>query len=206
VTAPTVNKVPDFEVEDDNGVFRYYDPANEYTASVLEAAGGTYEVRSEHERFAELGYQYRPDYSFVLQGVRLDGQHTEVAVLALENTATPQRDAIFLYFLRGKNRNFVVPTRLERSETAPDRSFFDMGSGLWFGALDPLWESTRAEYGAARFSWKQWSWCMASGLAESLAGCVAGCSVSPLTFNHCMLACGTAVLIRSLINCTFDQL
>ncbi len=207
---PAAVKVPDAEVRDEDGVSRYYNAANEYTARALEEAAAVYEVRSEKARFEELGYRYRADHSYVIEGDRSDGRHAEITVLAMENPDAPDADAVFLYFLEGRYRNFVVPTKMVRAETAPEGDYRQVGEDLWFGVIDPLRESAGAGGGAAweaaRFSWRQWATCVSEGLAAGLAACIGGCRFVPLSFGHCMAACGTTVFIGTVLNCTFQQL
>lgn len=204
VAAPAARPVPDREFEEGGRIVRFYDAANPHTSRVLRKVTVTHGVRSERERFEERGYRYRSDLSFVTEGVRSNGLQNRITAVAMENTAAPEDDVVFIFFLSIGEWYVVVPARLVRSELAPGRHYVHLDGDLWFGAVQPLWEIQGPPLRGDYFSWRLWSVCVAQGARTSLSACPGQCR-SPAALSRCITACSDGAFMASLVRCTFER-
>jgi hypothetical protein len=203
VTAP-VTRTPDLVAEEGGIVAGFYDTTNPFTESTLQTTVITPVVARAIARFEGVGYEYRAEHSFVIEG-SIDGRDVMMSVLTLINTTDDMTDAINVVCAREKEQWLVIPLRVTQ-DGAQSLAYGDGHAIMTLEALDPTPSIRAAAPGTAAFGWKRWGRCVAKRMAGATVGCLISCRWVPMVYLKCMAICTGAQTAATLVSCTIAEM
>lgn len=198
------DRTPDMTYEAAGMVTRFYDSGNPYTREVIDRLIADSRVRTELDRFGEMGYTLSRENSFATEGDTEDGQHREMTVLSLGSIAG--KDAIYLFCLGGK-RIEILPVELALEEPEDPGQFTATGDNVWLKPIEPLAAAIGSrEDPVHAWKWRRWAKCITGSLVSNATVCVLACRFAPVVYVKCALACSAIRMAASILECSIQEL
>jgi hypothetical protein len=198
------DRTPDMTHEAAGMVTRFYDSDNPYTREVIDRLIADPRVRTELNRFGEMGYALSRENSFVTEGDTEDGQHREMTVLSLGSI--DGEDAIYLFCLGGK-RIEILPVELRLEEPEDPVQFTATGDNVWLKPIEPLAAVAGSREDPAQiWNWRRFGKCVAGSIVSNATVCVLACRFVPVVYLKCAVACSVIRMAASILECSIQEL